>query len=87
MVEAYLEKKVDPKYPELARQMRVQGKVILDVIINKKGKVREIRPASGHPLLVPAAMDAVKQWKYRPIRVNGHKVEAKTQVVVNFEFD
>jgi TonB family protein len=84
-VQAYLEKKVDPKYPERAREMRVQGQVILKVIINKKGRVKEISVISGHPLLVPAAIDAVKQWRYRPIRVDGHKVEAQTQVVVNFE--
>jgi TonB family protein len=83
----YLEKQVPPKYPEKARQMRVQGTVVLNVMISKKGKVTEISVISGHPLLVPAAIDAVKQWRYKPYRVAGHKVEAQTEVVVNFEFE
>lgn len=83
----FLEKQVPPKYPEKARQMRIEGTVVLRVIISKKGKVREISVISGHPLLVPAAIDAVKQWRYKPYRVAGHKVEAQTEVVVNFEFE
>jgi periplasmic protein TonB len=83
----YLEKQVPPKYPEKARQMRVQGTVVLKVMISRKGKVTEVSVISGHPLLVSAAIDAVKQWKYKPYRVAGHKVEAQTEVVVNFEFE
>lgn len=67
--------------------MRVQGQVVLDVIIDKKGKVKEINLVSGHPLLAPAAIDAVKQWKYKPFRLDGRKVEVETKVVVNFQFE
>jgi len=83
----YIEKQVPPKYPEKAREMRVQGAVVLKVILSKKGKIKEITVVSGHPLLVPAAMDAVKQWKYKPYRVQGHAVEAWTDVVVNFTLE
>jgi len=81
---AFIEKQVPPKYPEKAREMRIQGTVVLNVKLSKKGKVKEISVISGHPLLVPAAIDAVKQWKYKPYRVEGHSVEAQTEVVVNF---
>jgi protein TonB len=87
VAEGWIEKKVLPVYPEKARQMRIQGTVILHVLLDKKGKIKEINVVSGHPLLVPAAMDAVKQWKYKPARVEGRKVEAETDVVINFELE
>lgn len=80
-----IEKYVAPRYPEKAREMRVQGTVVLRLALTKKGKIKEMSAISGHPLLVPAAMDAVKQWKYRPYRVRGHAVEAWTEVVVDFK--
>jgi protein TonB len=86
IAEGFLEKKVNPVYPEKARQMRIQGTVVLNVLLSKKGKVKEMHVVSGHPLLVPAAMDAVKQWKYKPLKVEGRAVEVETDVVVNFVF-
>jgi TonB family protein len=77
-------KKVPPKYPEEARSDRVQGTVLLRVIVSKQGNVAEIGLISGHPELAPAAIKAVKQWKYRPYLLNQQPVEVETQVKVNF---
>lgn len=77
-------KKVDPVYPPLARQARIQGSVILQVKINKSGDVENVQLFSGHPMLAPAAIDAVRQWKYNPYLLNGEPVEVETRVTVNF---
>ncbi len=76
--------KVAPSYPPDARAARIQGSVLMEVIIAKDGNVQNARLVSGHPLLAPAAMDAVKQWKYRPYLLNGNPVEVDTQITVNF---
>ena len=76
--------KVPPSYPADAKAARIQGSVVIAVIIGKEGNVQNERLISGHPLLAPAAMDAVKQWKYRPYLLNGNAVEVDTQVRVNF---
>lgn len=77
-------KKVAPEYPPLARQARIQGSVILKVQINKSGDVVNLQLFSGHPMLAPAALEAVKQWKYKPFLLNGDPVEVETNVTVNF---
>jgi protein TonB len=79
-----LMREVAPKYPPLARSARVQGPVVLDVVIGKDGSVSDITTKSGHPMLVPAAIDAVKQWRYKPYRLDGKPVEVNTEVVVLF---
>jgi protein TonB len=71
-------------YPPLAKQARVQGSVVLSVIIAEDGAVKQVQLVSGHPLLAPAAMDAVKKWVYRPTIVNGKRVEVITVVEVDF---
>jgi TonB family protein len=76
--------KVDPIYPPVARQARITGTVLLKALINQIGDVESLSLISGHPLLVPAAMDAVKQWKYRPYLLNGKAVNVETQIAVNF---
>jgi len=73
-----------PVYPPLAKQARISGVVHLNVIIGKDGTVQNLTVASGHPLLVPAAMEAVKQWVYEPTLLNGRAVEVATQIEVNF---
>ncbi len=75
---------VDPVYPPLARQARIQGVVRLNVIVAKDGAPQNISVVSGHPLLVPAAMEAVRQWQWHPALVNGQPVEIVTQVDVPF---
>jgi TonB family protein len=73
-----------PEYPPLARRARIQGTVRFKVLINKEGRVAEIQLVSGHPLLVPAAVAAVKRWTYQPTLLNGRPVEVVTQVDVPF---
>jgi protein TonB len=82
--EGMLTHKVVPPYPEYAKANRIQGQVVLHVIIDKKGKVIEVKPISGHPKLIPTAVDAVQQWRYRPYILNGEAVEVETTVTVNF---
>ena len=75
---------VNPTYPPLARQARIQGVVVLQAQISKGGDIENLQLISGHPMLAPAAIEAVKQWKYKPYLLNGEPVEVDTQVQVNF---
>ncbi len=79
-----LVRKVNPNYPPLARQARIQGQVLLQAEISKDGSIQNLRLISGHPMLAPAAIEAVKQWRYKPYLLNGEPVEVETQVQVNF---
>jgi len=76
--------RVPPIYPPVARQARIQGTVVLKAIINQTGDVVSLELVSDHPMLAPAAVDAVKQWKYKPYMLNGNAVVVETQVTVNF---
>lgn len=78
-------KKVQPVYPPQARQIRLEGMVELQANISKTGSISNIRQLSGDPVLGHAAMDAVRQWKYKPYFLNGEPVEVETQVTVNFK--
>jgi periplasmic protein TonB len=73
-----------PVYPPLARQARIQGNVVLHAIIDKDGKVAQLEVISGHPLLVQSALDAVRQWLYKPTLLNGDPVEVDTTITVSF---
>src|SRR5882757_7773204 len=75
---------VRPNYPPLARQARIQGTVVLHAVISKEGAIENLTLMSGHPMLAPAAIDAVKQWRYKPYLLNGEPVEVDTEVQVNF---
>lgn len=77
-------KRVNPTYPPLARTARVQGSVVLAAVIGKDGSIQNLHVLSGHPLLTQAALEAVKQWRYKPYILNGEPVEVDTQVTVNF---
>ncbi len=70
--------------PPEARSARIQGTVVIKTLINRSGDVVSVELFSGHPMLAPAALDAVKQWKYRPYLLNGNAVDVETQVTVNF---
>jgi protein TonB len=76
--------RVEPAYPPLAKQARIQGVVVLTAIIGKDGNIQNLQVVSGHPLLAPAAIEAVKQWRYKPFVLNGQPVEVETTVTVNF---
>ena len=84
MQSARLVNQARPVYPPLARQARVQGTVRLEAVISKEGSIEELTVTSGHPLLVQAALDAVKQWRYQPTLLNGVAVEVITTIDVNF---
>ncbi|HTY84757.1 MAG TPA: TonB family protein [Silvibacterium sp.] len=84
VVSGLLLRKVNPVYPPLARQARIQGVVLLQAEISKEGNITNLQLISGHPMLAPAAIEAVKQWKYKPYLLNGEPVEVETQVQVNF---
>ena len=73
-----------PVYPPEAKQARIQGVVKLNATIAKDGTVQRLEVMSGHPLLIPAALDAVKQWVYQPTLLNGQPVEIQTEIDVNF---
>jgi TonB family protein len=77
-------KKIPPHYPIDARQAHIQGQVVLTAVISKSGDVEELTLASGHPMLAPSAIAAVKKWKFKPYLVEGQPVEVETQIVVNF---
>lgn len=84
MLEGSLIRRVQPTYPPLARSARVQGAVVLFATISTEGAIENLRVLSGHPLLVSAAIDAVKQWRYRPYILNGDPIEVETEITVNF---
>ena len=75
---------VNPVYPALARQARVAGTVRLTAIVGRDGAIRNLQVMSGHPLLTPSALEAVKQWRYQPTLLNDEPVEVITQIDVNF---
>ena len=82
--QANLIEQARPAYPPLAKQARIQGMVRFNTVIGLDGKIIWLQVVSGHPLLIPAAQDAVKQWVYRPTLLNGNPVEVQTAVDVNF---
>ncbi len=81
---ASLVNKVPPVYPPIAKTAHVSGTVVLHAIIAKDGGIRELQFVSGPPLLMKAAMDAVKEWRYKPTMLNGEAVEVDTTVDVVF---
>ena len=82
--EARLINKVVPIYPPLARQARIQGTVKLHAIISKEGTIQQLEVVSGPPLLIQAALDAVKQWRYKPTLLSDEPVEVDTYIDVIF---
>jgi protein TonB len=77
--------KVNPQYPPAARSARVQGSVVMRATIGTDGTIQQLRVVSGNPLLVNAAMDAVKKWRYRPYLLDGKPVEGETNITINFK--
>ena len=73
-----------PVYPPLARQAHIQGEVVLDADISKEGSVDALRVISGHPLLISSAVNAVKEWRYKPYLLNGVPVAVSTHITVKF---
>jgi protein TonB len=84
VVEANLIHDVTPIYPPEAGRARIQGSVVLLAVIGKDGSVQDVRVESGLPILAQAAIDAVKQWRYRPYLLNGEAVEVDSRITINF---
>jgi protein TonB len=82
--QASLIRQVKPAYPDLAMKARIQGIVVLEAMINKEGAIETLRVVSGHPLLTQAAMDAVRQWTYKPTLLNSQPVAVVTTITVTF---
>jgi protein TonB len=82
--DALLVHRIVPAYPSIAKQTRTQGTVVLTAVISREGRVAQLQVISGNVLLVQAAVDAVKQWRYRPTMLNGEPVEVLTTIEVNF---
>jgi TonB family protein len=82
--QAQLVSRIEPRYPFLAVQTRTQGTVVLHAIISREGRIEALEIVSSHPLLVQAAVDAVRQWRYRPTFLNGEPVEVETSITVTF---
>jgi len=78
-------KRVQPVYPTLAMQMRVEGAVELDATIGKDGSTSDIKVLKGDPMLAQAAVEAVRQWKYKPYLLDGQPVQLQTQITINFK--
>ena len=76
--------RVQPVYPPLARQARIQGPVRLRAIISKAGTIENLVVLAGHPMLVAAALEAVRQWRYRPYLLNNDPIEVESEITVNF---
>ena len=74
-----------PEYPEIAKMTRTEGAVEFEAVIGKDGTIEELKVLRGHPLLVKAALDAVRQWRYQPTLLNGEPVEVLTEITVNFK--
>ncbi len=85
IVKGLLIRQIEPTYPTVAREARIHGQVVLTAIIDKDGNIENLQLVSGHPMLAPSAIDAVKQWRYRPYLLNGQPVEVETTITVNFE--
>jgi periplasmic protein TonB len=82
--QAKLVRQPKPVYPPLAKQARISGTVHLSAIIAKDGTIQKLEVIGGHPLLIPSALEAVKQWVYQPTLLNGEPVEVQTTIDVNF---
>ena len=84
MMEGNLIHKVEPQYPAIAKQLHIAGSVIVKAYISRDGLITRTVVESGPPLLVKAALDAVRQWRYRPYYLNHEPIEVETEITVNF---
>ena len=87
VMQGMLINKVIPTYPAIAQAIRASGTVVLQATISRTGTIENLRVMSGPAMLQQAAIDAVKQWRYRPYMLNGQPVEVETAVEVDFKLD
>ena len=87
MMQGNLIHRVEPVYPPIAKSTGVQGTVLIKALISPDGRIEQAQVVSGSPLLSPAALEAIRQWKYRPYILNGGAIEVQTQITVNFALE
>jgi periplasmic protein TonB len=85
VTQGLLMRQVKPEYPTQARSSHIEGTVVLEAVVGKDGKVKQVRVVSGQPMLAQAAEKAVRQWQYKPYMLNGQPVEIDTTINVNFK--
>lgn len=84
IIQGQLTHRVEPEYPVIAKAAHISGTVVLTAIIGKDGDIQQLQAVKGPPLLISAAIKAVKQWRYRPYLLNGEPVEVETTIIVTF---
>ena len=84
LMEGNLIRRIAPAYPPLARSARIQGSVVVFALISKAGTIENLQVLSGHPMLVASAIEAIRQWRYRPYILNSEPIEVETQITVTF---
>ena len=77
-------RRIEPSYPLLARNARIQGRVVLEATLTEQGRVADLKLVSGHPLLIQAALDAARQWEYEPTYLNDVAYPVVLYITVNF---
>ena len=82
---AELTRRFNPAYPLLARQQRLQGSVQVNATIGKDGVPRGLKAVSGDPRFIDAAIDAIRQWRYKPAMLDGQPVESQLIITINFQ--
>ena len=87
VVEGNLLHRVAPQYPLMAQQLAIEGSVLIKAVISRAGTIEQAEVTSGHPLLSPAALNAVRQWRYRPYSLNREPIEVETEIAVRFLLD
>jgi protein TonB len=86
-MEGNLIHRVEPPYPPIAKQIRLQGTVVVQAFVSPQGTIERAQIVSGPAVLAQAALNAVKQWRYRPYYLNGTPIEVETEVTVNFRLN
>jgi periplasmic protein TonB len=84
LMEGNLIRRIAPAYPPVARSARIQGSVVVSALISKAGTIENLQVLSGHPMLVASAIEAIRQWRYRPSILNSEPIEVETQITVTF---
>jgi protein TonB len=79
-----VDRTVEPSYPVLAKQMKVQGAVVMQALIGADGIIQDLKVVSGPAILSSAAREAVRQWRFKPYLENGKPVETQAKITVNF---
>jgi protein TonB len=85
LVPGRLIQRIEPQYPFYARNANIGGNVVLSATVTKRGTVEKIKVLSGPPLLTQAAINAVRQWRYEPYKLNGEPVDVDTKITVRFD--